>query len=193
MTTFQIDLLQPGGFARDWRDWFLGSKGGKRLLIAYSGCALAILLVLLLALPKKFSVQEERRTIKTLGQEISQRQKELANQRALYQGILDLSKYEIVWSDVFKALSQHMPPNLWLQSVEFTEGTATKHLLRLVLGSALTPGGETLITLDKFLSDLTRDPRFKKFSLQDWEANLSKGGGNKGENVLVTVTFNVGL
>ncbi len=194
MTVFQIDLLQPGGFARDWRDWFLGSNGGKRLLIAYGCSALAILIVLLFALPKKVAVQEDRASIKTLTQKIAQRQKDRANQQALYQGILDLSKYEILWSDVFKALSESMPANLWLRSIEFAEGAATKHLLRLVLDTALMPGGGNLVALDKLLNDLAHDPRFKKFNLQDWEVSLSKeAGGDKEGHILVTVTFNVSL
>jgi hypothetical protein len=192
MTTFQIDLLRPAEFAKTWRDWFVGPQAGKRLLYSYATVALAMVVVLLFVIPKRFTLEEDRETIKVLKQKVAQRQKDLADQRALYQGILELWRYEIHWSDVLRALSEFMPPDLRLRNVEFVEGAPNKQLLRLVLDTTLRPGGGNLVELDRLLNDLGRDPRFKKFSLQDWDVALSKeGGGGKQEHLVATVTFGV--
>lgn len=191
MTTFQIDLLRPAEFAKTWRDWFVGPQAGKRLLYSYASVALAILAVVLFVLPKRFSLAEDREAIKGLKQKVAQRQKDLADQRALYQGILELWRHEIHWSDVLRALSEFMPPDLRLRNVEFLESAPNKQLLRLVLDTTLRPGGGNLVELDRLLNDLARDPRFKKFSLQDWDVTLKDGAGSKEEHLVATVTFGV--
>jgi len=191
MTTFQIDLLRPAGFAKSWRDWFVGPQAGKRLLYSYATVALVILVVLWSGLQRKFTVEEDRETTKALKQKVAQRQKDLADQRVLYQGILELWRYEILWSDVLRALSEFMPPDLRLRNVEFVEGGPAKQLLRLVLDTTLRPGSGNLVELDSLLNDLGRDPRFKKFSLQDWDVALKDGAGSKEEHLVATVSFGV--
>jgi hypothetical protein len=137
------------------------------------------------------TVEEDRETIKGLKQKIAQRQKDLADQKTLYQGILELWRYEIIWSDVLRALSEFMPPDLRLRSIEFVEGGTAKQLLRLVLDTTLRPGSGNLVELDSLLNDLGRDPRFKKFSLQDWDVALKDGAGSKEEHLVATVSFGV--
>ena len=194
MTTFRIDLLHPGGFAKTWRDALVTPEAGKRLLYYYVGCVLAILLVVGIVMAKKSTVQVETKAINELKQKIAQRQKDLTNQRAIYQGIVEIGSYEVVWSDVLMALSESMPPDLSLQSIELVEGAPTQQLFRVVLVTPVRPGSGNLVEVDKFLNTLVQDPRFKKFHLQDWEV-VSKEEGGRGEerHLLATVTFNVVL
>lgn len=205
MTTFRIDLTNPGEFARSWQDWFVGPSGAKRLKYSYIGGALAILAIVAYVVPMQYDLVKERDRVKQLNQKITQRQKDLANQRTQFQGIIELGKFEVVWSDVLVALSRTMPNNVWLRSMEFVEqapaprpqavapkeGQKATQMLRLVLVTTLRPGATHLVDINKFLNDLAQDPGFKRFQLQDWEVSLAKeGAGDKGEQQIVTsVTF----
>jgi len=194
MTTFRIDLLHPGGFSRTWRDALLTPGAGKRLLYYYGGCVLAILIVIGIVMVKRSTAQVDTKAINELMQKIAQRQKDLTNQRAIYQGIVEIGSYEVVWSDVLMALSESMPSDLWLRSIELVEGTPTQQLFRLVLATPVRPGSGNLVEVNKFFNTLVQDPRFKKFQLKDWEVVSKEEGGRGGERDLVaTVTFNVVL
>ncbi|MBI4529743.1 MAG: hypothetical protein HY695_38585 [Deltaproteobacteria bacterium] len=188
MTVFHIDLLHPGTFAKSRRDWFSGPQAGKRLLYSYAGCALVILLVLGVVIPQRFTIEEERETIKRLKQRIALRQKDFKDQQALYRWILDLGKYRAVWSDALQALGDAMPANLSLQKIELLPGS--KQLLRLVVVTTLRPGSGNLVELDKLLNRFEQDPRLSRFKLQDWEVALS-GSEREAQQLVTTVTFDV--
>jgi Tfp pilus assembly protein PilN len=169
MTTFRIDLLHPGAFTKTWRDALVTPEAGKRLLLYYVGCVLVMFVVVGVVMAAKSAFQKDTKAIDELKQKIAQRQADLANQRSVYQGIVEMGSYEVVWSDVLVALSESMPPDLWLQSVEFADSTPGQQRLRLALVTPVRPGSGNLVEVDRFLNDLTQDPRFKKFHLQDWE------------------------
>jgi hypothetical protein len=194
MTTFRIDLLHPGGFAGTWRDALVTPEAGKRLFFYYIGCVLVIFVVVGMVMVKRSAVQKDAKAIGDLKQKVAERQKELANQRAMYQGIAEIRSYEVAWSGVLMALGETMPPDLWLRSIELVEGSPTQQLFRLVLVTSVRPGSGNLLQVNKFLNSLAQDPCCKRFHLQDWEVvPKAEGGPGEESHLLATVTFDVVL
>jgi len=164
-----------------------------------------------IAIPNKRSLYAEGRTIQELRQKIAKRQKDLNDQQTQFRGIVELGRYEVAWAGVLRALSESMPTDLWLQSIEFIDvpsipkprAVAAKkppapaeQLFRIVLVAPLLPGSGNLIDVNKFLSDLGQESSFKKrFRLKDWQVVASKRAGKKGkkreQHLITTVTYRV--
>ncbi len=210
-TTFHIDILHVGEFAKTWEDWFVGPQGLRRLVVSYIIAAIVVATMIVIAIPNKRSLYEEGRTIQELRQKIAKRQKDLKDQQTQFRGIVELGRYEVAWAGVLRALSESMPTDLWLQSIEFIDvpsipkprAVAAKkppapveQLFRIVLVAPLLPGSGNLIDVNKFLRDLGQDSSFKKrFRLKDWQVVASKRAGKKGkkreQHLITTVTYRV--
>ena len=209
--TFQIDILHVGGFAKTWEDWFVGPQAVRRLVVSYIIAAIVVATMIVIAIPNKRSLYEEGRTIQELRQKIAKRQKDLKDQQTQFRGIVELGRYEVAWAGVLRALSESMPTDLWLQSIEFIDvpsipkprAVAAKkpqapaeQLFRIVLVAPLLPGSGNLVDVNKFLSDLGQESSFKKrFRLKDWQVVASKRAGKKGkkreQHLITTVTYRV--
>jgi len=210
-TTFHIDILHVGEFAKTWEDWFVGLQGLRRLVVSYIIAAIVVATMIVIAIPDKRSLYEEGRTIQGLRKKIAKKQKDLKDQQTQFLGIVELGRYEVAWAGVLRALSASMPTHLWLQSIEFIDVSSTpkpravaakqpsapaEQLFRIVLVAPLLPGSGNLVDVNKFLSDLGQESSFKKrFRLKDWQVVSSTRAGKKGkkqeQHLITTVTYRV--
>ena len=222
MTFFTVDLLRPGDFARTPFEKFLMRQGGKRLAFAY---ALGALLLLSGGVtywqrtsPLQAILSAEQQLLQQMKTHVATRQQELTQMRNQFQGIGELEKFQVVWSEVLQAVSERIPSSLWLNRIELVhpetkpgaQAAATppapgaapaappSRLLRFEILTELWPGSTPLVDVAKFLDELGRDPRFaQRFQLMDWEASSATGGAGSGEarkdQMLLTVNFKVVL
>jgi hypothetical protein len=220
MTSFSIDLLRPGAFARTPFEKFLLRQGGKRLALAY---ALGALLLLWGGVtywqrtaPLRAALSMEQQLLRGMQAQVAQRQQELTQMRNQFQGIGELEKFQVVWSEVLEAVSERIPGSLWLNRIELVQpetkpgaqapapapgappAALSSRLLRFEIQTELWPGSTPLLDVAKFLDELGRDPRFaQRFQLMDWEASsatVSSGSGEaRKDQMLLTVNFKVML
>ena len=191
MTTFRVDLLHPGGFARTWRDELLTAAVGKKLIYGYLGAFLAYFVASAIVNRNDSAVATETKAIAELKPKIAQREKDLANQRSMFKGITEIGTADVIWSEVLVALSEAMPRDVWLRSLELVDGA---QLFRMVLVTPMRPGTGNLMEFERFFNSLAEDARFKKFQLQDWEVVSKEESGGKDErNITTTVTFKIVL
>ena len=222
MTFFTVDLLRPGDFARTPFEKFLMRQGGKRLAFAY---ALGALLLLWgggtywqRTSPLQAILSAEQQLLQQMKTHVATRQQELTQMRNQFQGIGELEKFQVVWSEVLQAVSERIPSSLWLNRIELVHpetkpgaqaaaappapGAAPAapppRLLRFEILTELWPGSTPLVDVAKFLDELGRDPRFaQRFQLMDWEASSATAGAGSGEGrkdqMLLTVNFKVVL
>jgi hypothetical protein len=220
MTPFTIDLMQPGEFARTPFEKFLLWQGGKRLAMAY---ALGGLLILgggstywqRTATPRA-ALAAERQRLQALQSQVAQRQQALTQMRNQFQGIGELEKFQVVWSEVLQAVSERIPGSLWLNRIELVQPDAKPQpqsaapppapgarpaapplqLLRLEILTELGPGNTPLVEVARFLDELGHDPRFvQRFQLLDWEASSAPAGSGEvhKDQMMLTVNFKVVL
>jgi len=220
MTPFTIDLLQPGEFARTPFEKFLLRQGGKRLAMAY---ALGGLLLLWggstywqRTSPPRAALAAERQRLQALQSQAAQRQQALTQMRNQFQGIGELERFQVVWSEVLQAVSERIPGSLWLSRIELVQpdtkpnpqtaapppatgaplAAAPPRLLRLEILTELGPGSTPLLDVAKFLDQLGHDPRFaQRFQLLDWEASSGTAGSGEAhkDQMMLTVNFKVVL
>jgi hypothetical protein len=211
MTCFSIDLLRPGAFARTPFEKFLLRQGGKRLAIAYAFGALLLLLGGVTywqrTAPLRAALSMEQQQLRGMQAQTAQRQQELTQMRNQFQGIGELEKFQVVWSEVLEAVSERIPGSLWLNRVELVQPETkpgaqapapSSRLLRFEIQTELWPGSTPLLDVAKFLDELGRDPRFaQRFQLMDWEASSATTSAGSGEarkdQMLLTVNFKVML
>ena len=119
--------------------------------------------------------------------QVDKRRGEVTQQRNQFQGLSELEKFQVVWSEVLQALSEGIPEPLWLNRVEVVQPAAQPTpqavagampapkpplTLRLEIATELEPGSERLLDVARFLDELARDRRFaRKFQMEDWEAS----------------------
>ena len=222
MTFFTVDLLRPGDFARTPFEKFLMRQGGKRLALAY---ALGALLLLWGGVtywqrtaPLHTALIAEQRHLRAMQTQVATRQQELTQMRNQFQGIGELEKFQVVWSEVLQAVSERIPGSLWLNRIELVQpetkpgaqaaatppaagaapATPPPRLLRFEILTELWPGSTPLVDVAKFLDELGHDPRFaQRFQLLDWEASSAPAAPGSGEarkdQMLLTVNFKVML
>src|SRR5437588_10380114 len=101
MTSFTVDLLRPGDFARTTFEKFLMRQGGKRLALAY---ALGALLLLWGGVtywqrtaPLRAALSMEQRLLQEMKAQVATRPQELTQMRNQFQGISELEKCQVVW------------------------------------------------------------------------------------------------
>lgn len=209
IATFRIDILHTGGFAKTWRDWFVDPQAVRKLLLSYAVGAVVILAIIAMGIPRQNALYAERRRIDKLQLKITQRKKDFRDQQNQFLGIVELGRYEVAWSGVLRALSESMPTDLWLKSIEFIDSPSTpkpravaakkaqvppEQLFRLVLVAPLSPGSGHLMDVNKFLDNLGKDSRFKKrFRLHDWQVLPSRivTGKKAEQHIVATVTYKV--
>jgi hypothetical protein len=217
MTSFTIDLLHPGEFARTAFEKFLRRQGGKRLAIAY---ALGGLLLLWggytywqQTAPLRLALTTEQQRLRELQTQVARRQLELTQMRNQFQGVGDVEKFQVVWSEVLQAVSERIPDSLWLNRIELVQPEAKPaagtppaagaapaakppRLLRFEILTELWPGSSPLTDAARFLDELAHDPHFsQRFQLMDWEASSAIAGTGSGDTrkdqILLTVNFKV--
>jgi len=208
MTPFNLDLLHPGQFARNWLDWLASPR---KLAIAFAVGALLILGVVGYAYRVTAALEAEERSVekqrKALETQIPQRRNDLTRLRNLFEGISELERLQIAWSEVLPALSEAISPEIWLNRLTLLRPEAkpvpkaeqsgqppsrAPQVFRLELATELRPGKAPFVAVAKVLDALGQDPRFsRKFRLEDWEASSSaiSSGEEAREQMTVTVTF----
>jgi hypothetical protein len=218
MTSFTIDLVHPGDFALTPLERWLLRWGGQRLAIAY---ALGGLLLLWggstywqqTASPRA-ALALEQQHLQTMKGQVAQRQQALTQMRTQFQGIGELEKFQVLWSEVLLAVSERIPVSLWLNRIELVQSdakapppaapppaagaapAAPPRLLRLEILTELGPESTPLLDVAKFLDELGRDPRFApRFQLMDWEASSATVGSGPAhhDQITLTVSFKVML
>ena len=218
MTSFTIDLVHPGDFALTPLERWLMRWGGQRLAIAY---ALGGLLLLgggytywhQTASPRAALAVEQQR-LQTMKGQVALRQQALTQMRTQFQGIGELEKFQVLWTEVLLAVSERIPVSLWLNRIELVQPdtkpnpqtpaapppaagaapAAPPRLLRLEILTELGPESTPLLDVARFLDDLGRDPRFaQRFQLMDWEASSATGGSGTAhqDQITLTVSFKV--
>jgi hypothetical protein len=219
MTSFTVDLLRPGDFARTPFEKLLMRQGGKRLALAY---ALGVLFLLWGGVtywqrtaPLRTALTAEQQHLRAMQTQVGTRQQELTQMRTQFQDIGELEKFQVVWSEVLQAVSERIPGSLWLNRIELVQpdtkpgqaaaappasGAApvAPRLLRFEILTELWPGSTPLVDVAKFLDELGRDPRFaQRFQLMNWEASSATASAGSGEarkdQMLLTVNFKVVL
>ncbi len=221
MTPFTIDLVHPGEFARTPLERWLIRQGGKRLAIAY---VLGGLLLLGGGLtywqrtaPPRAALAAERQRLQAMQSRVTQRQQALTQMRTQFQGLGELEKFQVVWSEVLQAVSERIPGSLWLNRIELVQPDAKLNpqtaaapppaagaplaappprLLRLEILTELGPDSTPLLDVARFLDELGHDPRFaQRFQLLDWEASSATVGSGTAhkDQITLTVSFKVML
>lgn len=213
MTPFTIDLLRPGEFARTRLERLLMRQGGRRLAIAYALCALLLLWggyrYWTRTSPLRVALTTERQRLQALQTQIAKRQQDLTQMRNQFQGIGELEKFQVVWSEVLRALSERIPASLWLNRIELVQpeikpsppagagappAAPPPRLLRLEILTERGAGSTSLLDVARFLDALGHDPRFaQRFQLMDWEASATVTGSGEAlrEQIMLMVSFQV--
>lgn len=213
-TPFDIDLLHPGQFARTWTDWFASPQAKRLLGILYVIGIVGGLIMVADFFYETTSLRDtlawERQRSGELQGRIDKRRTEVAQQRSQFQGISELEKFQVVWSEVLQALSEGIPETLWLNRIEVSQPVAQPIpqavagaappprpplTLRVEIATELEPGSVRLLEVARFLDTLGEDRRFaQKFQMEDWQATSSATGGAGGqpkEQLTLTVSFKV--
>lgn len=217
MTSFTIDLLHPGEFARTRLERFLLRQGWRRLAIAYGLCGLLILwgryTYLEQTSPPRAALAAEQQRLRALQPQIAKRQQELIQMRNQFQGIGELEKLQVLWSEVLRAVSERIPESLWLNRIELVQPEVKpppqdaahappaaqaqpSRLLRLEIFTELGPGSTALLDVARFLDELGHERRFAQtFQLIDWEASpaMTGAGEARKDQIILTVRFKVVL
>ena len=81
-TRFAIDLVHPGHVADTWQDWFIGSQGRRRWVIAAAGCGIVLVVVIALILPTRIRLSQDVGAIPRLRADLAARQGDLNVLRA---------------------------------------------------------------------------------------------------------------
>ncbi|HET7874276.1 MAG TPA: hypothetical protein VFN71_02025, partial [Methylomirabilota bacterium] len=115
---FTIDLLHPGRVARTWRDWFVGTQGRRRLLLATAACGAIILLIWVFQIPTYLRLSKGQGEIPTLRGDLAKREGDLRILRAALQALSVEAKRQVRWAELLTAFSQQIPPTLKITKVE---------------------------------------------------------------------------
>src|SRR5262249_52641581 len=162
-------------------------------------------------LPLRAALAAERQGLQGLKAQVAKRQQDLTQMHSQFQGIGELEKFQVVWSEVLQAVSERIPGSLWLNRIELVQpGTKPNpqaapgtpptaqppRLLRLEILTELGPGSTPLLEVARFLDALGRDRRFsQRFQLLDWEASSAVAGSGDAhkDHIALTVSFKVEL
>ena len=195
---FSIDLLHPGHVADTWQDWFIGSQGRRRLIIAAALSAGVLLLVVIaLILPTRLRLSQDLGAIPKLRADLAARDGDLTVLRQDLQALSVEAKRQVRWAEVLNAFRQQIPSTLKLQKVE--EGVAVAAPtgppgqsqpqaapagavgageLRIEALTPLRPGPPPLLEIAQFMGGLLKDPSVaKRYQLKSWEIKQPGGGG----------------
>ena len=195
---FSIDLLHPGHVADTWQDWFIGSQGRRRLIIAAGVSAGVLLLVVIaLILPTRLRLSQDLGAIPKLRADLAARDGDLTVLRQDLQALSVEAKRQVRWAEVLNAFRQQIPSTLKLQKVEAGEGAAATTgppgqgqpqagpagavgagELRIEALTPLRPGPPPLLAIAQFMGGLLKDPSVaKRYQLKSWEIKQPGGGG----------------
>jgi hypothetical protein len=203
---FSIDLLHPGHVADTWQDWFIGSQGRRRLIIAAALSAGVLLLVVIaLILPTRLRLSQDLGAIPKLRADLAARDGDLAALRQDLQALSVEAKRQVRWAEVLNAFRQQIPSTLKLQKVEEGVGVAETTgppgqgqpqagpagavgaaELRIEALTPLRPGPPPLLEMAQFMGGLLTDPAVaKRYELKSWEIKPPAGEGAPLQIVIV--------
>src|SRR2546428_5371634 len=74
--------------------------------------------------PPRAALAAERQRLQALQSRVAQRQQALTQMRTQFQGIGELEKFQVVWSEVLQAVSERIPGSLWLNRIELVQPDA---------------------------------------------------------------------
>jgi hypothetical protein len=195
---FSVDLLHPGHVADTWQDWFIGSQGRRRLIIAAGFSAGVLLLVVIaLILPARLRLSQDLGAIPKLRADLATRDGDLTVLRQDLQALSVEAKRQVRWAEVLNAFRQQIPSTLKLQKVEAGVGAAAATgppgqvqpqagpaggigagELRIEALTPLRPGPPPLLEIAQFMGGLLKDPSVaKRYQLKSWEIKPPGGGG----------------
>jgi hypothetical protein len=179
-TRFRVDLLHPGWVAHTWQEWFVGTRGLRRLTWFVLGTA-GILAAVFVALiwPTERRMARDRETLADLGKRVAMRDADLSVLRSNLQALADEARRQVRWAELLTTLSQQIPATLKLQLVEIARTTPPapagsqakpETLLRIEAMTPLRPGSSPLVEVAQFMAGVMRDPAVNEhFQLKSWE------------------------
>jgi hypothetical protein len=179
-TRFRVDLLHPGWVAQTWQQWFVGTRGLRRLTWFMLGTAAILAAVFVaLILPTERRMARDRETLSDLGKRLATREADLGVLRSNLQALSDEARRQVRWAELLTTFSQQIPVTLKLQLVEIARATPPapagsqakpETLLRIEAMTPLRPGSSPLVEVAQFMARVMRDPAVnERFQLKSWE------------------------
>jgi hypothetical protein len=170
---FAINLLRTGQVGASWRDWFLGPRGPRRLLVCIA--TLAVVLVpgaFALGLPTYWRLAGDLSALPALQQELAMANADLVMLKSNLQALSTEARRQVHWGELLNTFSQHTPGDIKLERLELIQQTGSGAVEPTLTIDALTPfrpGGESLVQVAQFMANITRDPVMRRFQLRSWE------------------------
>ena len=182
---FSVDLLHPGRVAKTWQDWFVGTQGRRRLLLAAVGSGVVLVIVAAFPVIKSLQLAGPESNLPRLRQDLARREGDV---RVLKADLLALgveAKRQVRWAEVMATLSQQIPPTLKLLRIEAVRAAAAAPApgqpapgaapagegeLRIEAVTALKAGSPNMLEIAQFMAGLMKDSAVnKRFQLKNWE------------------------
>ncbi len=187
---FTVDLLHPGRVARTWQDWFVGTQGRRRLILAAGGCGVVLVIGGAVLAVESWRLSGPESDLPRLRQEMAKRDGDVRVLKADLQALAVEAKRQVRWAEVMTAFSQQIPPSLKLTKVEALRAApgpapppgqpapavqaAGEGELRFDAVTLLKPGSPNMIEIAQFMAGLMKDPAVnKRFQLKSWDIKPS--------------------
>jgi hypothetical protein len=182
---FSVDLLHPGRVAKTWQDWFVGTQGRRRLLLAAVGFGVVLVIVAAFPLVISWRLSGPESDLPRLRQDLARRDGDVRVLKADLLALAVEAKRQVRWAEVMTALSQQIPPTLKLLKVEALRAAAPpagpgqpapaaqpagEGELRIEAVTPLKPGSPNMLEIAQFMAGLMKDSAVhKRFQLKNWE------------------------
>lgn len=183
---FTVDLLHPGRVARTWQDWFVGTQGRRRLLLAAVGSGVVLVIVAAFPVVVTLRLAGPESDLPRLRQDLARRDGDVRVLKADLQALAVEAKRQVRWAEVMTAFSQQIPPTLKLLRVEALRTAAAAPApgqppaggqqpsgegeLRIEAVTPLKPGSPNMLEIAQFMAGLMKDSAVnKRFQLKNWE------------------------
>ncbi len=204
---FSVDLLHPGRVARTWRDWFVGTQGRRRLLLAAVGCGAVLVIIASFPLVISWRLSGPESDLPRLRQNLAQRDGDVRVLKADLQALAVEAKRQVRWAEVMTAFSQQIPATLRLTKVDALRAApgplapapggqqpSGEGELRIEAVTPLKAGSPSMLEIAQFMAGLMKDPAVnKRFQLKNWDIRPTTAtgpGGGSGERLLqITITL----